>query len=269
MFPSLNNSELERISNILGDTNTGFTGTEIGRLLELCSIPDIQPKMTKRTRLFNAFAARCNRDKSSNCVYQFIQEALMPSRWLDAPKAKDEMRKCINEVLSLKGIQITDENQFIPVVAAKTVSEAKARATNLQKRLYEIHAHSRVTRCCNEELLANDYFHAVQEAAKSLTDRISEETGIALDGTPLIERAFSTSAPAVVINTLRTSSEQNEHRGIKEMILGINYAVRNVTAHEMRIKWDINEMDAVNILSIISAMHKILDNCYFIHQDND
>ena len=266
MFPNLNNSELERISNVFGDTQKGFTGSEIGRLLRLCAIPDTAPTMTKRIRLFDAFANRCNQDRNSNCVYQFIQEALMPSRWLDAPEAKNEMRKNINEVLSFKGIQITDSNQFVSVSVATTVSEAKVRATNLHRKLYEIHAHNLVMKCCNEELMASDYFHAVQEAAKSLTQRISEGTGIELDGTTLIECAFSTSNPAVVINSLRSSSEQNEHRGIKEMLLGINYAVRNVTAHEMRIKWDMNEAEAINILSIISALHKILDSCHFVRQ---
>ena len=42
-FPALNNAELESISNILGDTTTGFTGSEISRLLSLCHIPDAWP----------------------------------------------------------------------------------------------------------------------------------------------------------------------------------------------------------------------------------
>ena len=51
-----------------------------------------------------------------------------------------------------------------------------------------------------------------------------------------------------------------------EMLLGINYAVRNVTAHEMRINWDVNEDEAINILSIISSLHKVLDKCQFVMQ---
>ena len=50
------------------------------------------------------------------------------------------------------------------------------------------------------------------------------------------------------------------------MLLGINYSVRNVTAHEMRINWDIDENTAINYLSIISALHKILDKFQFIRQ---
>ena len=76
--------------------------------------------------------------------------------------------------------------------------------------------------CCTEELLSSDYFHAVTEAAKSLTNRISQRTGILEDGTRLIERAFSTTNPAVILSDLSTSSKRNEYRGGKEMLLGIN-----------------------------------------------
>lgn len=267
-FPALNNAELESISNILGDTSTGFTGSEIGRLLLLCHIPDAWPNGTKRIRIFNSLAEECNRAKSSNCVYAFISEALEPSRWLDAPEAHSAMRTKINEVLALKGIQLNDENKYVQVTMATSVSEARRRASQLSRKLYDLHMHPEVLKCCKEELLQENYFHAVHEAAKSLTDRISVETGLELDGTPLIERAFSMEKPAVVLNTLRTSSEKNQHRGLKELLLGINYSVRNVTAHELKIKWAIDEDHAINMLSIISAIHKELDECHFIRQQN-
>lgn len=267
-FPTFDNSELERISNILGDTITGFTGSEIGRLLSLCGIPDALPNGTKRTRLFDSFAARCNQDKSTNCIYAFIREALAPSRWLDCPDGRDAMRTKINEVLALKGIQLNDKNEYVRVQVAETVSEAKRRASQLSKKLYDLHVHPSVMKCCKEELLQENYFHAVFEAAKSLTDRIAEETNLSLDGTQLIERAFSMDKPAVVMNTLQTNSEKNQHRGLKEMLLGVNYYIRNVTAHELKIKWAVDEDDAVNMLSIISALHKELDSCYFIKQNN-
>jgi len=114
--------------------------------------------------------------------------------------------------------------------------------------------------------LQDNYFHAVFEAAKSLTDRIARETDLNLDGTQLIERAFSLEHPAVVMNKLETNSEKNQHRGLKEMLLGINYSVRNVTAHELKIKWAVNEDKAINMLSIISSLHKELDECHFIKQ---
>ena len=48
------------------------------------------------------------------------------------------------------------------------------------------------------------------------------------------------------------------------MLKGINSMVRNVTAHEAKIKWVVNEDDAVDILSTISFLHKNLDECQVI-----
>lgn len=265
-FPYLTNSELERISNILGDTSSGFTGSEISRLLSICHIPDAWPNGTKRIRLYNSFAQFCNQSKSSNCVYAFIQEALAFPRWLDSPQEREDMVIRINEVLALKGIQLNNKNEYVSVQVAETISAAKRRASQLSKKLYDLHVHPLVLQCCREELMQENYFHSVFEAAKSLTDRIAGETGLCLDGTKLLERAFSVDKPAVIMNKLQTSSEMNQHRGLKEMLLGINYSVRNVTAHELKIKWAIDEDRAINMLNIISSLHKELDGCHFIRQ---
>lgn len=64
--------------------------------------------------------------------------------------------------------------------------------------------------------------------------------------------------------SIRTSSEQNQQNGLKEMILGIIHMVRNVTAHELRIRWDIDEAAAVEILQQISFLHKYLDQCIVV-----
>lgn len=264
MYPMLSSSEIESLSNIIGATETGLTGSEITRILQLCRIPDNYQGYTKRIRLFNSFAERINIDQNSDCVYSFVKETMMPARWLSNTEAEEKMRIQINEVLALKGLQLNDSNEFISIKIATTVSEAKQRASKLKEKMYHLNAHREVLNCCTEELLSLDYFHAVNEAAKSLTNRISQSTGLSDDGTTLIEKAFSTTNPSVILSDLSSNSKRNEYRGIKEMLLGINYAVRNVTAHEMRINWDVNEDEAINVLSIISALHKILDKCQFI-----
>ena len=78
---------------------------------------------------------------------------------------------------------------------------------------------------------------------------------------PLIQTAFSVKNPYIVLNSLRTTSEQNQQNGLKEIILGLIHMVRNVTAHELRIRWDINENDAIDILQQVSFVHKYMDQC--------
>ena len=57
--------------------------------------------------------------------------------------------------------KLTEDNRLISIDVATNVSEAKARAARLSKKLQVINAHHYVLNCCKEELLTNDYFHAV------------------------------------------------------------------------------------------------------------
>jgi DNA-binding transcriptional MerR regulator len=57
-IPKLNEAKLEALSDILGATDTGLTGSEIGRYLGECDCPDPIPNMTKRHRLKAALAQK-------------------------------------------------------------------------------------------------------------------------------------------------------------------------------------------------------------------
>ncbi len=110
-FPYLTNSELEQIANILGDTSSGFTGSKISKLLTICSIPDAWTNGTKRIRLLDSFANCCNQNKSSNCVYAFIQEPLALSRWLDYPVGRETIMAAY--ILGLFVLQLADGQEKI------------------------------------------------------------------------------------------------------------------------------------------------------------
>jgi hypothetical protein len=72
-IPSFELSVLERICEVLADTSTGLTGSEIGKLLSRLGIADPMPTMTKRVRLFEALRQRQERDRCSNLAAAFIQ----------------------------------------------------------------------------------------------------------------------------------------------------------------------------------------------------
>ena len=55
-LPKFNDQTLQAICDVLGQTDTGLTGGEIGRLLRDCRISDPSPTLTKRHRLFDALA---------------------------------------------------------------------------------------------------------------------------------------------------------------------------------------------------------------------
>lgn len=266
-FPILSQAELQAIAKALGDTNFGFTGTDIGQLLPQYGFVDTDPTITKYKRLYNSFCERCNKEHSFNCVYMFIQNCMDPARGINSDELYEKRRLEVNKILMFKGIEVRDDGKFYRIEKAERLSEVKRRTNDLKQKLYAYGAHPRVMACCKEELLAEDYFHAVQEAAKSICDRVREMSGLTLDGNELIQTAFSIKTPNLVLNSLRTSSEQNQQNGFKEIILGIIHMVRNVTAHELRIRWDINERDAVEVLQQTSFVHRYLDECIVVRKN--
>lgn len=260
-LPRLTPNQIDNIAQILGDTEKGFTGSEIGHHLAQCRIADPDPTITKRKRLYNAFAAAINESGSTNAVYQFIQYCMEPVQGLQNRERYNWMKLELNSVLMLVGVEIRDDGKFYKVAQAQTLGEVERRTKELRDKLTGYGAHAEVLKCCRDELLADDYFHAVQEAAKSLCDRVRSMTGLTTDGTELFQTAFAVRDPYVALNRLQTSSEQNQQNGLKEMLCGVIHMVRNVTAHELRIHWDVNEKDAVDILTQISYLHKLLDVC--------
>lgn len=263
-LPILTPNQIEQIARIMGDTENGFTGSEIGHHLAQCRIPDTDPGLTKWKRLFNAFCVAVNGKNTTNAVYHFIQHCMEPSQGLDNPDRYNWMKYKLNGVLMLSGIEIGNDGRFYSVSQAKSLGEVQRRTKELRDKLTGYGAHPEVLRCCRDELLAEDYFHAVHEAAKSLCDRVKTMSGLSLDGAELFQTAFSVKNPYIAFNSLRTSSEQNQQNGLKEMLCGVIHMVRNVTAHELRIRWDVNEKDAVDILTQISYLHKLLDVCIIV-----
>lgn len=263
----LTSNQIEQIANIMGDTNAGFTGSELGHLLAQCRMADPDPGLTKRKRLYNAFCTSVNGSGgSTNSVFQFMQHCMEPAQGLAKPERYRQMQFELNKVLMLVGVEIRDDGQFYSVSKAQSLGEVQRRTQELRKKLTGYGAHSEVLKCCRDELLAQDYFHAVQEAAKSLCERVRTMSGLSLDGTELFQTAFSIKKPYIAYNSLRTSSEQNQQNGLKEMLCGVIHMVRNVTAHELRIHWDVNEKDAVEIMTQISYLHRLLDVCITVPQ---
>lgn len=98
-----------------------------------------------------------------------------------------------------------------------------------------------------------------------MSEKVREKTGMQDDGSNLFNNAFAVNNPRLAINSLQTPLER-KHKGLKEMLNGVTHMVRNVTAHELKIKWIVNEQDAIDILTTISFLHKQLDECFVVPQ---
>src|SRR3546814_8063376 len=95
--------------------------------------------------------------------------------------------------------------------------------------------HADVLKFCRAELLADDYFHAVQEAVKSVADKMRSRTGLTDDGASLVDRALGGEPPLLAINARTTGSQRSEQSGFANLVRGAFGMFRNPTAHEPRI----------------------------------
>lgn len=215
MIPPFTQSNLEALANVLGETNEGLSVSEIHHFLMVAKIDDVDPKNTKRYRLFNAFAAFQNKHHCANNIINFVKETLAPSRYINDRDKFERRRSAVNRVLAFEGLMITEAGGVVRTEKASTITEVQLRVEGLRNKLIQQNAHRAPFHYCNEELLANNYFHAV-----FVFHRIKELSGVSADGNKLIEQVFS-SNPILIINNFSSQSERDEYIGFCNMLKGL------------------------------------------------
>lgn len=267
-IPSIDDPTLQALCEILGATDTGLSGSEIGRFLAECNIEDIEPSLTKRHRLFRALRSKQLQDRCANNVLNFFRHSMRPVRFVKNPERFETERSRINEVLAFAGLYLNQSGEFEIRHKATTLSEAEVRASALRKALVERKVHHDVLKYCRAELLADNYFHAVFEATKSLADKLRNMTSLTSDGAELVDGALSfgqAGHPRLAFNSLTSPSEISEQKGLANLMKGVFGAFRNTTAHAPKIHWNLSEQDALDVLTTISLIHRRLDGAIRTH----
>lgn len=199
------------------------------------------------------------RDGNRSSVLAFIRKAMKPARYVHNPEKFSTMKDSLNIALAFCGLEVDDTGALLATKKVHTLSEAETRAKELQEEMTLRKVHDDVILFCKSEYLADDYFHAVQEAVKSIFDKMRKLSGMDKDGAELIDVCFCGKSPMLFINAHSTETERMEQRGFSSLLKGIYGTFRNPTAHEARIKWPMAKEDAEDILSIVSLVHRKLD----------
>jgi uncharacterized protein (TIGR02391 family) len=260
-IPPFPEGQIEALARLLGDCGSS---SDISRVLRDRGLVDHPGESAKWRRLYAVFQETQRQHTCANRVLDFIQAFLTPARFIGRNEEFEAHRQKLNTILAFAGFEYGKDGQFRRIEAVKTLDEAEARVKTIRAKFQGRRIHSEVIKYCRLELLQDNYFHAVFEAAKGLAQRIRDMSGADGDGAALVDQVFSVERPLLAFNALRTETEKSEHKGFAALIKGCFGAVRNPLAHEPKLLWT-GEDDAADYLSLISLLHRKLDDCVRTH----
>jgi uncharacterized protein (TIGR02391 family) len=116
--------------------------------------------------------------------------------------------------------------------------------------------HQEIARAASKLYQDGHYATAVEAAVKALNALVRLRSGLEIDGTTLMERAFSPSNPILKFNDLSTQSDRDEQKGFMMMFSGAVSGLRNPRAH--RFIHDDPER-ALELIAFVSLLAKLLD----------
>jgi uncharacterized protein (TIGR02391 family) len=273
----LDERQLKAICAVLAETKMGLTKTEIRRLLCECGITAVddgnrtygngfayQFGNNKRDWLYNCLAEECNKNRSTQRVFLFVEKAMNPISFTgeNSRQQYTYFMSELNKILVLIGLEVDKTGKLHEVTRATTLDEVDRRVDSLKQHLYHRSIHYEVTKYCIKDYLRKDYYDAVFEAAKGLAERVRSLSGLNDDGGKLFQIAFSSKDPYVFINAMKTDSDKNEFIGLGKLLEAITNLLRNPAAHTPKINWKTDETKALDALTLISIAHKYLDECH-------
>jgi uncharacterized protein (TIGR02391 family) len=255
--PPFSEGQIQALAQLLGECGTG---DDISRILNNRGLVDKSRQSTKWRRLNWVFLDCQRQNGCANKIIDFIQSFLDPARFVGHNDEFEANHQQLNTILSFSGLEYGKDGKFRQCKIAKTLDEAEKRVRTIRAKFQGRQIHQEVLKYCRPELLQDNYFHAVLEASKGLAQRIRDLSGVQADGAALVDKVFSIERPILAINSLRTETERSEHKGFALLLKGCFAAIRNPLAHEPKILWQ-SEDDATDYLSLISLLHRKLDEC--------
>lgn len=256
-IPPFSANILEELAKFFGNIHSH---SAIEMILRNASLFDPGQSFSKWKRLYNAFADSQKKYNVSNNVIKYICLALDPVCYTQNKTQYMDYLSRVNRILAFVELEFREDGKMHRVTKDQTLSEAVLRAQKLKSLLEQRKTHPDILKAAEAEIASDNYFHTVLEAMKSVTSKIRSLTGIYADGAELIDLTLSGANPCLAINHLKTKSEIGEQKGFANLLKGLYGTFRNPTAHEPKIEWPVSEDDALDVLSVLSYVHRKLDN---------
>jgi uncharacterized protein (TIGR02391 family) len=136
---------------------------------------------------------------------------------------------------------------------------------NLPRNIVEAdlwsHIHPAIVSLCKRKFEDTHFADSVETAMKAVNQRVKvhfkNETGKEVDGTPLMQQAFSPNDPKIELADLNTISGKDEQLGYMNIYAGAMQGIRNPKAHA---NLEIDSKRAIHLLFLSSLLMYRLDD---------
>jgi uncharacterized protein (TIGR02391 family) len=136
-------------------------------------------------------------------------------------------------------------------------ADAEEDAVGKSLRAYQgLALHPEIARAANKLYQDRHYANAVEASVKALNNLVRLRSGLELDGTALMQKAFSPNNPILKFNDLSDQSDRDEQTGFMMMFSGAVSGLRNPHAHGF-IHDDPER--ALEFIAFVSLLAKLLD----------
>jgi len=242
---------LEEIAREIGNT---YTGSQLPRFLRESGIPEefVPAEVTGSKWEYVMAVLERLHDGGSSARREL---RVFIGSWLERRLhtwPQDDLRKRIVAQLAQQGWRVRDGRL---VIGERSFESAAALTTSARDaRIAALHSD---VRQAAERYLKNHMEVAIFEAMKAVNKRVREMTGLDLDGSELMNKAFSEQHPLVVLADLSTETGRNVQAGYRLLFTGAVRGIRNPDAHELFQPLD--DEDALEKLGFASMLMRQLD----------
>lgn len=121
--------------------------------------------------------------------------------------------------------------------------------------------HPLIGKLCKKKFEDKHFADSVETAMKAVNERVKnhfkKQSGKELDGTPLMQQAFTVNSPVIVLADQSTLSGKDEQQGYMNIFAGAMQGIRNPKAHA---NLDIDSKRALHLLFTASLLMYKLDD---------
>lgn len=187
--------------------------------------------------------------------------------WIPRPSQNEKyesLRARPNQALLFSGMAVKESGELVEVDKVSTIGDAQRRSNELKAALLKRDIHPDVLAFCTAELLAENFFHAVTAATKSVAAKLRSKSDLTGDGSADVDAALSGDSPKLIVNGFTSDSEKSEQQGLATLSKGVFCMFRNPAANEASIHWPMSVEDAADLISTVSLIHRRLDRAVLL-----